>query len=322
LDWIGIKSKIAEQKELEKYDLTDPKILKYIIVKSKIDVQNKKLKDILYEKKDTKYFKGDFHTLLLRYQKQILNKLKQYDSIIQVKKEENIKNTKSTNAEPNFDYSFWKSKEKSLKSYTIPRLFTFKHILNTLDMSNTYYSTLLEKPKVLREILETGNVDFNNWYVSTKEFMNMKFKSPQLRYNKRNKGTITGQGILVNCFGRHKITKRTIINVLRTAGYEPKTLVDFPKDLNSVKNVLIKILSSVKSNVDYTTIKFKDFKELEFDSPYFRGEGHTLLMKFGEVSSTKMREILSIAGFNNPVPRNWVGRLKNLYSNKEKKKRQ
>ncbi|MEM3369955.1 MAG: hypothetical protein QXE90_03870, partial [Candidatus Micrarchaeia archaeon] len=185
-------------------------------------------------------------------------------------------------------------------------------MLEISGIINHNYSSIRYKPALLRKILESSGVDFDNWFVSIVDFYKMRFKSKELSdLDGRNLGTISGQALAKRFYGTNALRNEHIREILITAGYKPKRAL-FPSEIKD-PNVLSQIIKSCRQNVDFAKIKFKDFKNLEFNSKYFIGKGHTLLKWYGKVCSTAMRELLSQVGILNPVPVRWkkrIGRLK------------
>mgnify|MGYP001240494635 CR=1 FL=1 len=207
----------------------------------------------------------------------------------------------------------------------------FVRFIEGIGATNRYYSSFLQNRKLLRKLLLSSEFDFEAQPVFLTEFLKMRFKCSALI--RRGRDTITGQGLLLKCFG-HKNTFRleNIQTMLGAAGFDTGKFALSRKRFRSRRidledpataGLLRGVLASCKEKVDWAKIKFGEFKFVRFSSPGFKGIGYTLLNRVGGATSTNMRRIIALAGYNNPVPAKWQKRLKDLEERKasEQKKK-
>ncbi|MEM3543822.1 MAG: hypothetical protein QXF07_02255 [Candidatus Micrarchaeia archaeon] len=287
--WIGLISKY----NTNIYDYSDPAIIKAILLNSKINLQTIKFKEFIKKEICTDKFIGTGRELIIEFQKSVINKVKK-------------------NEEIPAEISRYVKKLRSNQGSYVPLRSSFETMLEISGIINHNYSSIRYKPALLRKILESSGVDFDNWFVSIVDFYKMRFKSKELRdLDRRNQGTISGQALAKRFYGTNALRNEHIREILITAGYKPKR-VFFPSEIKDPK-ILSQIIKSCRQNVDFTNIKFKDFQKLEFNSKYFIGKGHTLLKWYGKVCATTMKELLSKVGIPNSAPLSWkkrIGRLK------------
>ncbi|MEM3408292.1 MAG: hypothetical protein QXW80_00955 [Candidatus Micrarchaeia archaeon] len=287
--WIGLTSKY----NTNTYDYSDPAIIKAILLNSKINLQTIKFKEFINKEIRTDKFIGTGGELIIEFQNSVIDKMK--------------KNEKLPKELSNFVKKL-RSKERKC----VPLRSGFETMLEISGIINHNYSSIRHKPALLRKILESSGVDFDNWFVSIVDFYKMRFKSKELRVlDRRNPGTISGQALAKRFYGTNALRNEHIREILITAGYKPKRVI-FPSEIKDPE-VLSQIIKSCRQNIDFTNIKLKDFQKLEFNSKYFIGKGHTLLKWYGKVCATTMKELLSKVGILNPVPLSWkkrIGRLK------------
>ncbi|MEM4133858.1 MAG: hypothetical protein QXO35_02245 [Candidatus Micrarchaeia archaeon] len=283
--WIGLTSKY----NTNIYDYSDPAIIKAILLNSKINLQTIKFKEFIKKEICTDKFIGTGRELIIEFQNSLIDKLKRNEKL------------------PKELSNFIKKLRSKERKY-VPLRSGFETMLEIIGIINHNYSSIRYKPALLRKILESSGVDFDNWFVSIVDFYKMRFKSKELRdLDRRNKGTISGQALAKRFYGTNALRNEHIREILITAGYKPKRVL-FPSEIRDPK-VLSQIIKSCRQNVDFTKIRFKDFQKLEFDSKYFIGKGHTLLKLYGKIRATAMRELLSKVGILNPVQVSWKKRI-------------
>lgn len=289
LSWVGIVSRYNANKQ----DYSDPEVIKSILLSSKIDMQTVKFKEFINQKIMTDKFIGSGRELVINFQNSAVEKVKNNDQQVRPEIAEYV------------------SKLRCKERKFVPLRSSFETMLKLADIKNINYASIKYRPKILREILESSGADFNNWFISISAFFKMRFDSKHLReLDKRNPGTISGQALAKRYFGTNALRNEHIKELLVAAGYKPKRVI-FPSELKNPK-ILYKIIKSCRQKVDLSRIRFKDFKNLEFDSDYFMGKGHTLLKWYGKVSSTAMRDLLGKVGIMNPVPARWKKRIERL----------
>ncbi|MCX8202672.1 MAG: hypothetical protein N3G74_02620 [Candidatus Micrarchaeota archaeon] len=288
--WIGIISKY----NVNVLDYSDPSVIKAILLNSKINIQTITFKEFLKQKIKTENFIGTGKDLIKNFQKALSDKLESGDRKYFTE---------------NQILSDLCKKVCISKNIYVPFKASFDAILNTIGVTNLNYCKIKHRPALLREILESSGIDFNNWDVSITEFYKMRFDSSKLREaDPRNSGTISGQALAKRYFGTTALRNEHIRELLLAAGYTTRNKKDY--SLLHDPYVIKEIFASCKQKIDLEKIKFKDFKTLCFNSKYFRGSGYTLLKRYRKPDSKTMREVLKQIGISNPIPARWIRRLK------------
>ncbi len=275
-------------------DFSDLVTIRKILIESNIDLSSLKFTEFKNTNINSDLFEGKGEKLLIKY--------------------ESAKALKAGNH----------SKAEQILNRGYSRKNEFVRFLEDIGETNKYYSSLLQNSKLLRELLLSSGFDFDAQPVLVTEFLKMKFKCNALI--RKGKDTITGRGLLFKCFGYKNMFRfENIQTVLDAAGFDTSKFVfsrnklrgkkinlDDPVIAGQIKALLL----SCGEKVDWTKIKFSQFKFIKFSSPIFTGIGFTFLKRVGGANSTNMRKILAVAGYNNPIPVKWQKRLRNL----EKKK--
>jgi len=194
---------------------------------------------------------------------------------------------------------------------------SYLDLLNRAGFKTNFYTSLSDK-SVLRRILESANFDFEKNRFNVVEFFRMKFNSYNHAIDGRNRGVFTGQGLLRHYF-RDKANFRMeqILIMLKDAGYNMSHMEVVGRNNDDpfktmTPEIAREILSSCTTKVDWRKVKVNDFRTLYFDSKYFSGKGLTILKRLGPINSISMRRLLTLAGFNNPIPNKWISRLNQI----------
>ena len=280
----------------EEADFSDPKIIKQILEQSKVKVSSMKFFKFKDAKIVSDLFEGNGTGLLLKYE-----------------------HAKAVAA----GYS---RKAVRIAKKTSSSKKQFVQFIEDMGVTNKYYSSLLENKKLLRKMFLSSGFDFERDPVFLFKFLKMKFKCNSIV--RGGKDTITGQGLLLRCFGHKKtMNLENVETMLTAAGFNTANMAVLRKkfrgkhmDLGNraTKEVVRSIISSYPGKVDWANISFREFKFLRFSSPRFKGIGFTLLNRLGGATSTRMRHLLSLAGYVNQVPKKWENRLKRLEEAKKK----
>ena len=267
--------------EFSDFDFTDPKQLRFVLLRSKIDFRICSYQRFLKSNITLCKKKITGHRLLKEYQIVLSQK--------------NI---------------------AKFKNPYIPSKRGYIDMLSRAGLSNNFYNSISDK-FILRKILESANFDFENKRFGVVDFLKMKFNSYYYSIDKRNKGVFTGQSLLRHYF-MDKVNYRMeqILTMLKDAGYDVSHMElinrhnqDDPFKFINHK-IAKEILSSCTQKVNWCKVKVKEFMNLRFNSKYFTGTGFTLMKKLGTINSIAMRKLLSLAGFNN-TPKFFIKRIKN-----------
>lgn len=274
LSWLGILSKY----NTNNYDYFDPSLIKAVILKSEIDMRTIRFSEFLKKKIVTDKFIGTGKQFIIEIQKAVKTKLENKEEIIP---------------------EFLKLSRMNLRGnkVSVPYVTSFKSILSILGVNNIFYSSLANNPEVLREILNSADVDFENTYITLKWFYKLRFstkisKNTIISY----KDIITGQSLAKRVFGTTKLRVSDIIQLLRMAGYNPKTIPQQELKIKLKDPVILREILKSRSDIDYSKLTFTQFKYVKFDCPYFRGVGYTILSKYERPHSNTFRKILRVTG--------------------------
>lgn len=271
-------------------DFSDPNVIRRVLSESKVRFSSMKFSKFNRAKISSDLFEGDGKGLLLKYE------------LAKAKKEGQMKKAKMI-----------EKRAHSTKT-------AFVRMLEEIGAANKYYSSFLENRKLLRSMLLSSRFDFERKPFFLSEFLKMRFKCTALI--RKGRGTITGQGLLLKCFGlKNAMRMDNIQIILKRAGFDTSGMqlvqkrvrsqqisLDDPANVGLIRG----ILDSCKEKVDWSSVKFSEFKFLHFNFQKFHGQGYTLLKRLGGPTSTIMRKVLSIAGYSNSVPKKWEKRLKRI----------
>jgi len=269
----------------EGFDFTDPKQLRLALLKSKIDILSSTVTKFVNSKIKVggkKPIELTGRRFLIEYKKALVDK-----NLIK----------------PDSSYFYSKT--------------SYLDLLNRAGFKTNFYTSLSDK-SVLRRILESAKFDFENKRFNVVEFFRMKFNSYNHAIDGRNRGVFTGQGLLRHYFeDKANFRMEQILTMLKDAGYNMSHMEAVGRNNDDpfktmTPKIAREILSSCTTRVDWRKVKVNDFRTLYFDSKYFSGKGLTILKRLGPINSISMRRLLTMAGFNSPIPNNWIRRLNRI----------
>lgn len=254
----------------EFFDFTDPKRLRSILLKSKIDVQAYSVTRFIRSK------------LILDKDKQIeitgKRFLREYQKVL-IKKD-----------------------MLKLSSYPYSKSL-YIDLLNRAGFTANLYNPFPNK-SLLRRIFESANFDFENERFKVSQFLRMKFKAYGI-LDGRNDGFFTGEGLLYHYYRKNASWRfEQILDLLQHAGYDVSHMRMFNASIKAKYNlyeishsIAKDILSSSNTKIDWNSVSRAKFEKIHFNSKFFVGGGNTLLRLLGGVKLSIMKKFLEIAGY-------------------------